>query len=235
VAIAAYSLARVGADPNSVLAPLEERSEPGMAKIFARFREEPVEKLSTWGYREVPTSLGVVLVDDDTRPYEPTRPLMHIAVRIIQLLENDRWRVGHIAAGSSLPPVWLRRGARTDTERALRDVRACIALGATPQQSDVASDNQMLHVFVCESTDSRDAAIIATTAGPGEESNFAVLALSHDVVSVVLINRSVMLDGRPSEDDRSLERFRPGLEEALELFSGRPLARGTDSDSRGSP
>jgi hypothetical protein len=191
-------------------------AESNVADILRRFADEPVKELTSWGYREVETPGGAVLIDDWGEPYDPATDLIELAFEISGLLRGDVYEVTNIVAGSDLPAVWLPSGDPAATETATSSLLGCVSLnGALRPEAHRKAEDQQLTVFLAEAADQNDAGVIAAASSVQPGSSHEALGLADDRLCSVTVARS-FVDGSPSfERSGSLERFRPSFARLL--------------------
>jgi hypothetical protein len=212
-ALLAYAGGRTGLNVSDTFTAAASAAEPGIAEVLDRFAHERVDNLEDeWGYRELATPAGVILVSDGGEPFAPTTDLVSIAFAIVALIEDSPWRVSDVETGSDMPPVWLHRGDPKAVEIALNSMRGCVAInGALSPSASTHPAAQQLTVFLGEFADTNAADAIAAATGPGSRGGFAGVGVAGGPVCAVMVSRSVMKGVAAYESEVSLERFRAGL------------------------
>jgi len=212
-ALLAYAGGRTGLNVGDAFTAAASAAEPGISEVLGRFAHERVDNLEDdWGYGELTTPAGVILVSDGGEPFAPTIDLVSIAFDIVAVIEDGPWRVSDVETGSDMPAVWLRRGDPKAVETALDSMRACVAInGALLPSVSARPGAQQLTVFLGEFADSNAAGAIAAATGPGSRGGFAGIGVAGGPVCAVMVSRSVMQGVDAYEGEVSLERFRAGL------------------------
>jgi len=215
-ALLSYAIGRISGDITGAFQAAASLAEGDVAAFLRRQAGRPAASLADWGFREIRVSGGIGLIEDEGRPYQPRSDLVALADAVTAAVTDGTWQLSDPVTGSSLPAVWLRAGKRGKTEKAIRLVTGCVSLRGTLARQD-APDAAAQHmvVFLAETGDRRAAAVIAGAAGPGTGSSFAAVSAAAGTLCAVLIARS-FVQGIPSvETPASLQRFRPGLADAL--------------------
>jgi hypothetical protein len=214
-AIAAYVVEKVDGKTTDIFSQAAGLATGRTAEILHRFGTEPPSDLGAWGYREI-TADGVPgLVRSDGAQYEPTADLLSMADSLRATMSGDDWNLTEATVAVRLPKVWFRKTPASPLEASLARVRACISLRGIPSPEMPNASAQMLLVFMGETLDATDAALIADAAGPSSPSSFSAFGVAVGNRFAVLIARSVV-QGTPSfETAESVTRFRPALVSAL--------------------
>lgn len=204
VAVAAslvsYAARRVGFDPDEVLTGAVKRSSPEVGEMLARAVTSDVDLSGDWGYREVRTAAGPVLLQSGASL--PSDDLLMLALGVADLVEKDgTYEVTDAGVADELPAVWL--GNAPSAVEARRSVRACVKVHAEPVG---VRFRDFLLVFVAEAAEEHHAEVIAAAAhqhGDGTP-QFGVAVGKR--CAVVVASSAVV--GQPSIEDReSLLRF----------------------------
>lgn len=197
--LASYAARRVGVEADEVLAGAVRRSDPAVGDLLAHAVTSDVDLARDWGYREVRTATGPVLLDGDGRTSDV---LLMLALQVADLVEKDgTYEVTDAGVADELPAVWL--GNAPDAVEARRELRGCVRVHAEPVG---VRFRDFLLVFVAEAATEEHAAAIAAAArqhGDGTP-RFGVAVGCR--CAVVVASSAVV--GQPSiEDECALARF----------------------------
>jgi hypothetical protein len=207
--LASYAARRVGLEPDEVLAGAVRQAEPAVGEIIERAVTKDVDLAGDWGYREVATPSGPVLVDSEGGPADDE--LVARVLGVADLLENDeRYVVTSIGEEDELPEVWL-----DDTEAAGEARQRLVGCASVHAEPPEARYRHFLLVFLVEAHDERDAGAIAAAARRVTADHTAQLGIAVGRRCAVVVARSAVA-GQPSlEDARSLARFQEPIEALL--------------------
>lgn len=198
--LASYAARRVGLAPDEVLCGAVRRAGPAVGDILARAVMDDVDLPGEWGYREVRTAAGPVLLRSVGEP--SSDDLLMLALGVADLVEKDgAYGVTDAGAADELPAVWL--GNAPDAVEARRRLFGCVHVHAEPVG---VRFRDFLLVFVAEAEEARHAEIIAAAAGQHGD-GAPQLGIAVGRRCAVVVASSAIL-GQPSiEDTESLARF----------------------------
>ena len=164
------------------------------------------------------------------RRYEPTCDLPHLALDVMNVLDQDRYRADDPELGTELPAVWLGGPKRAGLSDLLGATRAGVMVsGRLPPEFDARPEMQQLTVFVIELSD--DAVPPQLTAIATEQPrSFMSVPVAEGRLFGLLVARSVM-EGLPShETAEGVTRFRDPLAEILRRYASRAAGSQSASD-----
>jgi hypothetical protein len=213
--LVAWAMATAGLDHGAEFRRVEPRLDDAMREALQPIGERPAADLSPGMWRRVDTRAGPVLVSENFGRFEPSVDLVGIALVLQDVLEADVYRVHSIAVGGELPLVWLTAGDKSELERAVNAMRACVNVGARldPSATSTAEDQHFV-AFVAEAASADDAAMLASAAVSTE--SHEALGLSHGAVCCVLVARSFVVGVPAFEEPGALHRFAVPVESALQ-------------------
>lgn len=196
--LAAYAARRVGVEADEVLVGAVPRAEPAVGDILARAVTSD-DLVGDWGYREVRTAAGPVLLQSGGSSSEE---LLMLALGVADLVERDgTYEVTDAGVADELPAVWL--GNAPDAVSARRGLRGCVKVHAEPVG---VRFRDFLLVFVAEAADPAAAEVIAAAAGQHGDGTPQLGVAVGSRCAVVVASSAVV--GQPSIEDRqSLSRF----------------------------
>lgn len=199
--LASFAARRVGLAPEEVLAGAVLRAEPQVADILERAAAKEIDLAGDWGYREVATNDGPVLVESDGG--EESVDLVVSALGVADLIEEDgRYEVSGAGEVAELPAVWLSDSPATAEAR--RRLRECVSVHAEPPESRF---RHFLLVFLAEAADERDAELIAQAARDRVDDGTVQLGIACGARCAVVVARSGVMADSSIEDGGSLARF----------------------------
>lgn len=199
--LASYAAKRVGLDADEVLLGAVRRAEPQVAEILERAVTKDVDLAGDWGYREVRTPAGPVLVESDGEL--ESEDLLGRALSVAELVEKDgTYEVTDTGVTDELPGVWL--GDDPDVGAAARRLRGLVQVHAEPPG---VRFRDFLLVFLAEAADERDAEVIAAAARHRIGSGTALLGIAAGRRCAVVIASSAVVGQPCIEDVESLTRF----------------------------
>jgi hypothetical protein len=199
--LASFAARRVGLAPEEVLSGAVLRAEPQVADILARAATKEIDLAGDWGYREVRTAAGPVLVESNGG--EESADLLVRARGVVELVESDgRYAVTGAGEVAELPAVWLSDSPATAEAR--RRLRGCVSVHAEPPESRF---RHFLLVFLAEAADERDAELIAGAARDRGADGTAQLGVAVGRRCAVVVARSGVMAESSIEEPESLARF----------------------------
>jgi hypothetical protein len=187
--LASYAARRVGLEADEVLARAVRWAEPRVAQIIEHAVTSEIDLADDWGYRELWTAAGPVLVKGAGEP--ATDDLLVRALGAAEVVETDGvYEVTTVGVADELP----------DGGHLLRSVK----VHAEPPG---VRFRDFLLIFLAEAVDERQAQAVAA-AVPRDTGDGAVrLGLAVGARCAVVMASSAV-DGEPCiEDPRSLARF----------------------------
>lgn len=207
--LASYAARRVGVPPNEVLPRALRRADPLVAEILEHAATTGIDLVRDWGYREVSTPAGPVLVETDGQPAtEADDDLLRRAFALVDLVAADgTYEVTGIGLEDGVPEAWLT----SDAAEARQRLRGCVLVDAEP--SDVERRNNLM-VFLAEAENERDAEVIAA-AGHWVGDNVVQLGIAVGRRCAVIIAKSPTKGEPGQEDTESLSRFRAPISTLL--------------------
>lgn len=199
--LASYAARRVGLEPDEVLEGAVRRAEPQVAEILERAVTKDVDLAGDWGYREVRTPAGPVLVESDGEL--ESDDLLGRALSVAELVEKDgTYEVTDTGVTDEIPAVWLGDGQGV-SEAAVR-LRGCVQVHAEPPG---VRFRDFLLVYVAETDEERHAEVIASAARHRIGSGTALLGIATGRRCAVVIASSAVVGQPCMEDVESLARF----------------------------
>jgi hypothetical protein len=207
--LASFAAHRVGLEPDEVLTGAARRADPLVADIIERAVTREID-LATWGYQEVLTREGPVLVDSHGRPPAGAEDLLERATGVVDLVDDDGiYEVTDIAVVNELPAVWLDDTPAVGEAR--QRLRALVTVRGEPPD---ASYRDFLLVFLAEAEEERHAEAIAAAAERARDGAVQLGIAVGRRCAVVIASSSVV--GEPCvEDPESLDRFREPISALL--------------------
>ncbi|TDV53595.1 hypothetical protein [Actinophytocola oryzae] len=205
--LASYAARRVGLEPDEVLVGAVPRAQQAVGDIIARAVMDDVDIHADWGYRELRTAAGPVLLESDSGL--ESDDLLNLALRVADLIEDDgTYEVTDAGVAHELPAVWL--GNAPDTVEARRKLRGCVKVHAEPVG---VRFRDFLLVFVADAAEDAHAEAVAAAARhDGATPQLGIAVGSRCAVAVA----SSAVVGQPSiEDARSMARFEEPLRSLL--------------------
>ena len=217
-----HSAARIGASPERLFGDAAALAEPGTAELIRGFLKRPAKEKdlrASWGYDEVETEGGVGFIGWENKRYEPTYDLKKVAVDVARLVAADA-KYKHVSAevAAEMPRYWLETDDNVALDRALRSVRAGanVQANAGGEDASVGLGNQMLVVFLVETTDESAArALLDVAKRKKPVGDDSMLALAEGRLFCLLVARSVERGVASIEAPESIQRFSGGLTEIL--------------------
>jgi hypothetical protein len=156
--LASYAARRVGLGADEVLARAVRRAEPQVAEILEHAVTRDVDLAGDWGYREVATPAGPVLVESDGKL--EAESLLPVLLATAEVVEDDgMYEVTNVGVADELPAVWL--ADTPDTAEARQRLRGCVEVHAEPPE---VRFRDFLLVFLAEAAEEYDAEVIAEAA-----------------------------------------------------------------------
>jgi hypothetical protein len=205
--LASYAARRVGLEAEEVLDSAVARAEPQVAEILEQAVTKEID-LTGWGYREVPTPAGPVLVESEG---DGAGDLLTRARGVAELVEDDgRYEVTGIGEERELTAVWLRDDP--DTAEARRRLLGCVSVHADPPENRF---RHFLLVLLAEAEDERQAELIATAARQTGDSRTVKLGIAVGRRCAVVVARSAVVDEPSIENTQSLARFQEPISKLL--------------------
>lgn len=162
------------------------------------------------GVREVRTRAGLVLLQDEGLPYEPSSELVDKAYDVAELLERDRYHVENIIVATEFM-VYAAYDCGDHVDPVA--VEAARRQTASVRVESVVDDGpfQPLSVYLVEFTSAGDAALVAAASDRRDWPDEIQLAVAAGPRCAVL-RLDFRDDDEPFEETvDSLERFRSGL------------------------
>lgn len=211
-----YALGKITGDAAGAFQAAASLAEGSTAAFLTRQAGQPQASLSDWGFREIRTSDGVGLIEQEGAPYRPVSDLARLAEAVKAGMDDSSWQLSGPVIGSDLPAVWLRAGKPRKVANALGSLTGCARLrGTFADRNRPGAGAQHMAIFLAETVKPAAAGIIAKSAGPGPDGSFTAVSAAAGTLCAVLIARS-WIKGTPAiETQASLERFRPVLVDAL--------------------
>ena len=203
--LASYAARRVGLGADEVLAGAVRRAEPQVAEILERAVTQDVDLAGDWGYREVRTADGPVLIESDGElAAEELLPVLLAAAEAVE--DDGMYEVTNAGVADELPAAWLDDTPEIAGARAR--LRGCVEVHAEPPQ---VRFRDFLLVFLAEAERERDAEVIAEAAvqavGPGT----ARLGIAVGRRCAVVIASSGVAGEPCVESPATLARFDPRI------------------------
>jgi hypothetical protein len=199
--LASFAARRVGLGPDEVLGGAVLRADPRVADILEQAAIKHIDLAGDWGYREVETADGPVLVESDGG--DEAVDLLVRALAVADLVEEDgRYEVSGAGQVAELPAVWLSDSPATAEAR--RRLRNCVSVQAEPPESRF---HHFLLVFLAEAADERDAELIAASARERIDDGTVQLGIARGTRCAVVVARSGVMAESSIEDGESLARF----------------------------
>jgi hypothetical protein len=163
--LASYAARRVGLGVDEVLAGAVRRADPQVADILEQAVTQDIDLAGEWGYREVPTAAGPVLIESDGEL--ECDDLVSVLLATAEAVEDDgMYEVTNAGVTDELPATWL--GDTPEIAGARARLRGCVEVHAEPPE---VRFRDFLLVFLAEAEQERDAEAIAEAAvqevGPG--------------------------------------------------------------------
>lgn len=200
-AMAGYAAHRVGLSADEVLVGAVSRAQPAVAEILERAVAREVDLAGDWGYREVVTAAGPVLIESDGHP--ACDELLSRALAIAELLEDDgKYGVTDIDEVTELPAVWL--GDDPVAGAARERLLGCVSVHAEPPGDGL---RHFLLVFLADAADEQDAEAVAAAAHQSTDYDTAKLGIAVGRRCAVVVARSAVVAQPSIEDTTSLTRF----------------------------
>lgn len=199
--LASYAARRVGFGADEVLAGAVRRAEPQVAEILEHAVTRDIDLAGDWGYREVPTPAGPVLIESDGEL--ASDDLLPVLLATAEAVENDGiYEVTNAGVTDELPAVWL--DDTPDATEARARLRGCVEVHAEPPE---VRFRDFLLVFLAEAEEERHAEAIAEAAlrevGPGT----ARLGIAVGRRCAVVVASSGVVGEPCVESAESLARF----------------------------
>src|SRR5216684_4543530 len=200
-----YAIHRISGNVTEAFEAAASVADGETATFLSSLAHRPVDSLGEWGFREIQTSGGIGLIEDEGEPYRPGSDLVGLAEAVAAGMEGDTWQLSEPAMGTDLPTIWLSAGTPADLEPAVRSIMGCVTLrGTLASGKSPGARAQHMMVFLAETEDSHAATIIAGAAGPGTGSSFAALGVAARTLCAVVIARSFVQDTPSFETQASL-------------------------------
>ncbi|HEX6360908.1 hypothetical protein [Actinophytocola sp.] len=201
--LASFAARRVGLEPDEVRGRAVRWADPQVAKILERAVGREVD-LAAWGYREMLTLDGPVLVDSLGGPSPDADDLLERAAKVVELVNDDGiYEVNSTDVVGEVPTVWLG-GDTPQVREALRGLRSCAKVHAEPPG---IMFRDFLLIFLVETAEERHAETIAAAAHRTRDTAVQTGVAVGRRCAVVIASSAVV--GEPSvEDVTSLNRFR---------------------------
>lgn len=206
--LASYAARRVGLAAEEILDSAVARAQPQVAEILEQAVTKEVDLAGDWGFREVATPAGPVLVESEG---DGAGDLLTRARGVAELVENDgKYEVTGIGEERELTAVWLRDDP--DTAEARRRLLGCVSVHADPPADRF---RHFLLVLLAEAEDERHAELIAEAARQTGDSRTVKLGIAVGRRCAVVVARCAVVDQPSIEDDQSLARFHEPISKLL--------------------
>ncbi len=223
LSIVHHAAERIGMDTRKrfeAAAALAEKRPAELIRSFVRGEEKYKDLRTSWGHDEIVTPHGVGIITREFSPYQPSKDMASLAVKIAMLVRADRYVPSSVSIASKLPSMWFRTDDETGLQALLRHVRAGLTVQALllPTLRPV-HEMQTLCVFVVETEEggtSEQLMRIASTHPPREE---ARIAMREGDVFCMVIEHAVWEEAAPFETAETLSRFREPISVLLREYS----------------
>jgi hypothetical protein len=189
----------------------------------ARDRENKALK-TAWLADEVEGPKGLGFIGWNAEPYQPSRDLKPLVLRIAELLSADRYEPESVSVADELPGVWLAAPGDQRADRLVRTLKAVgqvagtlRATGSGPRTGMDVMQTPRIMVWVAEAPDAGTASALAEMARGKRSRDHGLLAVvSGNLFCLVISNVFVKGASAGIETDEDLKRLSAGLLAALE-------------------
>lgn len=221
--IVCHTAGRFGLSVTACADRAAQMAAPDTAAEILAVSKGRTDRLTSWGYREVATAAGVVMLGASYHPYAPQADLAALALTLVDGLESEGYLIEDIELGVQLPPVWLGEDYGSRLARKLETLRGCVVIRGVPQAfpDPWKQEGQQLLIFLAEARSVPDAGAIAQAAQLRGHGGSSQIGVASGKLCAVLIQNSFMADTKPLETGTALERLRPLLERSMKSASER--------------
>jgi hypothetical protein len=226
--IAYYAATRTALDAATLVRAAAALAEPDVATFMNDYPErhrDSKDLLQQWGYREVRTSDGPGLVAASFDSYDPTFPMLDLALEIAAVFEGDVYGASDVEVASTLPSVWLRPAAAEEVKAVLTRARAGAKVrGQMRPSGDPSHESQMLLVFIEEMRDELSAGSLLEMSRRSRWQGESVLGVSAGRLFCLVVGRSTVVGVPSYESAQRLERFMALLSAVVARYAGRSVS-----------
>lgn len=192
--LASYAALRVGLDADEVLIGAVQLAEPRIAQIIEHAVLSEIDLAGDWGYRELRTAAGPVLVEGAGEP--ASDGLLVRALGVAELVETDGvYEVTDVGMTGEPPTAWLDGSGRLDY---------CAKVHAEPPGVEFGD---FLLVLLADAVDEQHAEAIVTAVPHDAGDGTVRLAIAVGSRCAVIVASSAVVGEPCREDVRSLDRF----------------------------
>lgn len=205
-----HAAGRVGLDADRLLKKLRRLAEPGTAELIDGFRKRPRcdKDLSAWGYEEAETAQGIGLIQGGFGGTKPTYDLVTLASEIAGYLVTDKYEPSSLDFGEAMPRVWLESHDNAALDRALKAIRAGVAISAALRPiKGVKHQAQHFVIFVQEMKSDAAARQLWQIARRTKPTFYCKVELLAARLFCLIVARSCWEGVRAYETPTSLARF----------------------------
>jgi hypothetical protein len=159
---------------------------------------------------EVETPNGRGFIGWDDKPYQPSRDLKPLVLRIAALLAADEYPGASLSVADQLPDVWL--GGDSRSIRMVPDLKAVGHISARMRaEKESPRRVQTLMIWLAEAPGPDAARTLADRARQANSPREARLVVSEGNLFCLLVARSMMMDTPTVETNERVARFSGGL------------------------
>lgn len=201
-AIVTYAGQSLNLNLETAIAGPASRASDDTADMLAETIEEEVDLSGDWGYVDVRTDDGTILLSTEDEPYAPETDLASMGLKLAAALDADAYTVDGVTIASELYPTWV-----ADQEHLVTNLPGVVSVHGDHR----AAPQNTLLAFLGEAPTPEQAQAIAEAAQTHNE--IACTAASGKLFAV-MIARSVIYGEEGIE--HSLSRFIPILGELFQ-------------------
>ncbi|MFI6321677.1 hypothetical protein ACIBG8_29370 [Nonomuraea sp. NPDC050556] len=206
-AIVTYAAQRLNLDLEAAIAGPASRASEDTADMLAEAIADEVDLSADWGYAEIQTDEGTVLLSTEDEPYAPEADLASLGLELALALDADAYDVDGVTLAGELYPTWV-----ADQEHLVTNLPGVVSVHGDHR----AAPQNTLLAFLGEARTPDQAQAIADAA---QAHNDVACTAASGKLFAVMIARSVIYGEQGIES--SLTRFTPALEALLRQSQSR--------------
>lgn len=190
------------------------------SRLIAEFSKQPPtsnDLRASCGYEEIETDAGVGFVGWNLNEFHPSYDIARLALRVADVLSNDKYLADDVTLASELPAVWFttpeqdRLAKILDGMPAVANVSAALRPAEHPQ-----AGSQQLTVFIAETRNADEAEFLASASTGPDSRGTNRLNIVHGRLFLLVVARSFVQGDAPFETQQTIQRFTTQLAVVLE-------------------